>query len=858
MFRSPALAILVLFLTTISGFCYGSTVSPDVEKAVADGQNEIPVIVVFQDSQSMDIVNSDVSAQRKIEALQANARQSKESFIKNFANRARNLREFWIFNGVSLTASAQDIKAMANEPSVKRIDFDKEIRLPETTLSEGAPKGDWTYGLEKIKVPELRAQYGLLGDGVTVGVIDTGVDPDHADLAGKVIGFKDMVNNRTDAYDDQGHGTHCCGTIAGGNASGKHIGVAPNAKLIVAKAFSSSGSAQSSWLLGAMQFMADPDGNPATNDAPSIVSNSWGGGSGNTTYLEATKNWLALGIFPSFAAGNSGPGAGTVGTPGGFLESFAVGATNASDGIAYFSSRGPVTWNGQKHIKPDVSAPGHDVYSAKPGGGYTKMSGTSMACPHVSGVIALIHQASPGISIDDVRSLLEETSKDLGDNGKDNTFGAGRVNALAALEIAVSGGRLIGKLVDSETNAPIMGNVKIIEKDISLKTDGSTGGFLTTLPEGDYNLQATAFGYRDGEPQAVTLVASEETNVELKLTRAATGKLLGLVKGADSGVAVPAKIRVLDVPVAPVDTDNGAFEFTLPGGTYRLMVTAFGYASFTSEAITVAENGEVEFEAALQPLPPILLVDDDKGKTYENKFKDALNALNKEYDVVDVKKAGQLGLMDILGYETLVWFTGEDYQSTLTDTDCEILAAYLKSGGRLVLSGQDIGYDLKSSAFYRDYLKASFQKDDAGTRKINGQGLSFTINQKYPDLIKALPGATVFFEYEATGAAGVLVSDLPGKVLYMSFGVEAIVDADDRVQVLQRALEAVEPAAIDSVARLSLFEDEALRTRWAEVVAPKLDALSEEQLKQLNIRLGGRGSSPAVRDLLRAVRNRMR
>ena len=853
----PALAILVLFLS-ITSTCSSATLSSAVEEAIAQGQSEVNILVTFKDTQSMDVLSSSASNEEKIRAMKENASSSRQAFIKTFAARTSDIRKFWIFNGVALTASAEVIKDMANNEFIKKIELDGVEQLPPTVMSEGTPRGEWTYGLEKINVPQMRAQYGLLGDGVTVGVIDTGVDPDHPDLVGKVIGFKDMVNNRTDAYDDQGHGTHCSGTIAGGKASGTHIGVAPNAKLIVAKAFSSSGSAQSSWLLGAMQYMADPDGNPATNDAPSIVSNSWGGGSGNTTYLEATKNWLALGIFPSFAAGNSGPGAGTVGTPGGFLESFAVGATNASDGIAYFSSRGPVTWNGQQHIKPDVSAPGHDVYSAKPGGGYTKMSGTSMACPHVSGLIALIHQASPGISINDVRALLEETAKDLGDTGKDNTFGSGRINALAAMEIAVSGGRLIGKLIDVETNKPLLGTVKVIEKNISIKTDGTTGGFLTTLPEGDYTLQASAFGYRDGEPQTVTLVASEETNVVLSLERAATGTLVGVVKGGDSGVAVPAKIRVLDVPVAPVDTADGNFEFVLPGGTYKIMVTAFGYATFTSEPITVAENGSVEFEANLAPLPPILLVDDDKGKKYEEKYKSALTALNKEFDVIDVKKAGQLELMDILGYETLVWFTGDDYQSTLTDKDCEILAEYLKSGGRLLLSGQDVGYDLKKSAFYRDYLKAKFVKDDAGVRKIKGQGLSFGINQKYPDNVEALAGATVFFEYEGANAAGLLVNDLPGKVLYLSFGIEAITSDDKRLAVMEKGLAAVEPTALDSVARLSLLEDEACRIRWAEVCAPKLDNLSAEQLNQLNIRLGGRGSSPAVRDLLRTVRNRLR
>src|SRR5262249_46298084 len=148
-------------------------------------------------------------------------------------------------------------------------------------------------------------------------------------------------------YDDHGHGTHCMGTITGVGASGTQIGIAPGvSNLVVGKVFSASGGAQTSDLLRAMEWIADPDGNPATQDQPRVINNSWGGAMDgdidHDPFGPAVLTWVQLNIFPSFAAGNEGPGESTVGSPGGLPQSFAMGATDSNDSIADFSSRGPV------------------------------------------------------------------------------------------------------------------------------------------------------------------------------------------------------------------------------------------------------------------------------------------------------------------------------------------------------------------------------------------------------------------------------------------------------------------------------------------------------------------------------------
>jgi Subtilase family len=188
--------------------------------------------------------------------------------------------------------------------------------------------------------------------------------------------------------------------------------------------------------------MMDPDGNPATADYPTVISNSWVSPAGTDTwFLPMVQAWRALGIVPVFAAGNTA-GAGTVGSPASYTESVAVGAIDENSDLAAFSSEGPITWSavngeglapGTVVDKPDFVAPGEDVMSTVPGG-YAEMSGTSMATPHVAAAVALLRQAAPTLTADQAIATLKATADDLGAPGADNQFGAGRIDVYAAIK----------------------------------------------------------------------------------------------------------------------------------------------------------------------------------------------------------------------------------------------------------------------------------------------------------------------------------------------------------------------------------------------------------------------------------------
>lgn len=378
---------------------------------------------------------------------QKDVQQLKEWVGTRTKGNARVGTDLWLVRGATLQLTEGDAKRLAREPWVKGVYPDRQRKMvhpsPKTkvgaTLSEADTGPSTLWGLNQIGLAKIKAEYPhLTGRGVRVGVLDTGIQSRHPELTSAKVKFKDFVNGLPGAYDDQGHGTHVSGTIAG-----KQTGIAPEVELVVAKVFTATGGGVDSEILAAMQWMFDPDGNPATDDYPRIVSNSWGAdltGAGIldlaafAPYHQAIRTWVYGGMIPIFAAGNSG--AVPNGFPGGFPEAIAVGAFGSTGEIAEFSSRGPNLWRIDQAVltfmKPDVSAPGVDIASAIPGNQYASMAGTSMATPHVAGAAALALQANPKLRLDTLKALLLQTSV----KKVDNQFGYGLLDAHALVQAA--------------------------------------------------------------------------------------------------------------------------------------------------------------------------------------------------------------------------------------------------------------------------------------------------------------------------------------------------------------------------------------------------------------------------------------
>lgn len=434
-----------------------SKIAPDLERVMNNTTNPIPVIVVLSPVTPLPqtFVGS-LTASQTEKLIKQRALESQLEFrhyvnelvqimpLDGEAKPLSRYKFFWTVNGFMATATPDVIADISMRDGVQQIFLDKKIKLaPDYREEVEIDGGEYTYGLEKIGVPQIRSEHPeLTGKGVRVGIIDTGIDGKHPEVAGRVTHFKDFVGSKTEPYDDNGHGTHVAGTIGGSGAGGTQIGVAPEVTFIVAKAFTGGGSGSLSGLLRAMEWAANPSENSSSSERPHVISNSWGGAPSSDVskdpFAQPVLTWVQLGIFPSFAAGNSGPSAGTVGSPGCLPASFAVGATDDNDSAASFSSRGPVKiivdGKPQTLVKPDISAPGVKIFSAMPGGKYGAMSGTSMATPHLSGAVALMYQIKPNASVQEMRDLLSQSVDMVGGrSGKDNTFGAGRLNIAKAV-----------------------------------------------------------------------------------------------------------------------------------------------------------------------------------------------------------------------------------------------------------------------------------------------------------------------------------------------------------------------------------------------------------------------------------------
>jgi len=401
-----------------------SKIFDNLEKRLLDKPDnaEFPVIVTF---------NKDLSTNELLNI-------SKSIGKINIKNRYK------IIPSISATLNKGQINALSKLDIVKQVEYDEPVYATLDTATKwfGVTKAINDFGVtgDKDKNPNSYSK-----NDVVVAIIDTGIDGNHVDLAnGKIIGWKDFVNDKIAPYDDNGHGTHVA-SIAAGTGTGNILykGVAPGAALVGIKVLDSNGSGSMSTVTAGIDWAVqnkDLYGIKIINLSLGTSTSSDGTDATSLAVNRASDS----GITVVVAAGNSGPAKYTIGSPGAAEKAITVAAMadvgELGFNLAYFSSRGP-TADGR--IKPDIAAPGYNITAAKANSinGYVTYSGTSMATPFTAGTVALMLNANENLTPYDIKNIIISTAKNWGPSGKNIDYGAGRLDAYEAIKTA---GRFTG------------------------------------------------------------------------------------------------------------------------------------------------------------------------------------------------------------------------------------------------------------------------------------------------------------------------------------------------------------------------------------------------------------------------------
>ncbi len=513
-----------------------------------------------------------------VQRLRANAATARRPLIKKLRafGAQRDARYLWAINAVAAKVPVAAIDEIASLPGVRSVKLDAQVQGP---VSNGVPTAPNDWNIDMIAAPSIW-QLGFTGQGVVVATMDTGADLSHPDLSGSWRGGN---NSWFDPYgqhglpaDAVGHGTQVLGLIAGGSSGGYQIGVAPDVQWISAKIFDDSNEATLSAIHAAYQWILDPDGNPATDDAPDIVNNSWVLA---TTVNECNQEFaadLALladnEIATVFSGGNFGPGAQTSVSPANDPAAIAIGAIDSAMNVANMSSRGAGACDGG--VYPQLVAPGMNILTLDVMPLYYNIvSGTSFSSAHVAGGMALLKSAFPEATASQLEGALVQTAIDVAAPGADNDTGYGLIDLAGAYNwLADNGGggnpgdpgilQLESATYSVGESTPQL-TVNVVrtggaDGDVSIDFASSDGNAASG---DDYAGVAGTLNFLDGETsKSITLAIIDDGLFEG--TETFVVALSNAQGGASVGSPATSTISIIDddPPPGPGDADGDGFD----------------------------------------------------------------------------------------------------------------------------------------------------------------------------------------------------------------------------------------------------------------------------------------------------------
>lgn len=604
---SQTTRIVALSLVLLFGVGLLFLASPAVAASTADnGTTE--VLVVFDDpppeliqSSSDPIAVLESHADERIEPLHAKANTTDGLDID---------RQFWIVPAAIVTVDTEvtSLETLAKIEGVVTIETDLDPIPLQTTAATTSENISPSYGLEQLDVPAAWGAFETKGAGSTIAILDTGIDGDHPDL--DVAKWKDFDDDpSSDPIDYSDHGTHVAG-IAAGNTSGGSVqyGVAPEADLYVGAVATDCDprcSASVETLIDGMEW--------ATAAEADVISISLGADAYLVPVVNVTRNANAAGVTVVASAGNDGPDTSL--SPGNVYEVIAVGATDRGEAVwaessgeeidrdVDWESEAPDDWP-ETYVVPDVVAPGVDVVSAVPGDDRAEKTGTSMAAPHVGGVIALMQSGTDDeLSPIEIRTALTETAwkPDGTTDVKDTRYGYGIVDAPLAIESVRDPAKVKGTIDADLFDAPVANatvTVRVGDRVVAETTTAGNGTYLVEdVPSrNDVTIDAHAPGYH-GVALDIETAPGETHTMDISLNGNATIEVVAFDAVTQTpivdGSVVIEREDGASTDLDTVTDEDGMATATIPGTgeTYVTAVHRDGYKP--TDGTTVVEDGGV-------------------------------------------------------------------------------------------------------------------------------------------------------------------------------------------------------------------------------------------------------------------------
>ncbi len=489
-------------------------------------------------------------------------------------------------------------------------------------------------------------------------------------------------------------------------------------------------------------------------------------------------------------------------------KSFQLECVGDWDGVSYSNANPPCLrrLDSTKHFPEDLKGQEHadgEIWSA-----CLWQIHQGMGAPDDSLKLVLAHHflLAPGATMPQAAEAMLQADQQL--------FGGSHRDLIRSVFMArgiLESSSFLEVTLRDAAGAPVGGKVELVGTGVSFVVPGSTGVALRKVAPGSYTLAVSAFGFVAPENRTVTVGDDETKKETFSLQAAPSAQLTGRVRSS-AGSGVAARLRLMGTGMAPVQAQaDGSFTLSAPAGSYELAVSAVGFAGKKLPGVAIPGSG---LEIVVDPVSRFLVVDDDGSKPYETFFQAALTDLGHSFQAATLTGEGGLGVDDLTPFEAVIWLCGDRYSGIFPEATQAAVREYLAEGGRLLVSGQDIGYGLKSTPFYTEVLGAGFVKDTAGSKEVEGAGLSFSLeggdgagNQKYPDVLNAAQGASLWLKYRGGEGAAVVNLVGPGRVVYLGFGLEGVATAEGRKLLMGAMLEAAGTAEA---------QRRTLSARWSE------------------------------------------